>query len=447
MAPEQLRRQTKARRVLLEKMWAPRPPAPLPCDLAALFESEDRVKSRTDEALFPLPPGGEQAHDMWKVSEAVKTTHSTVEEAECQKRMAVADRYLEWLTALESSYVQSQSIVHSRFAGHPTPRAQAPQTFSDFVEEAAEACFCFTDRLRSVEPPRSPATASSLEEPEHGEYPAGEELNLAVTCALMERCISRSGELAPLMSGLFNCVLQNVYSGVEPNTTCSLSSRINHFVGAVPHRRTNVSLAWENKCLAEEVKRAKDHLRLWAWVIWRNVVKGMKKVSGLLTGIESLTEKKRRKHLMLTTIERWKLHNHLQREESRYDLIDSKLRNFSQAYTTEGKVQEMIETYARREEEVKNLQECVAHYEREIAQLAEEVDRLMDRCRGNEERALETMKRYTKSVNRTNDLQMDNTGLKTSMVKMKEELASLRAASRAKQRPRHGHSSPTSDAK
>eukprot|EP00754_Rhynchopus_humris_P044513 Rhum_TRINITY_DN4211_c0_g1::Rhum_TRINITY_DN4211_c0_g1_i1::g.13404::m.13404 len=217
----------------------------------------------------------------------------------------------------------------------------------------------------------------------------------------------------------------------------SLSTCVAHHYAKTPYALANASLLWENHGLAEELTRAKEHMRLWSWAIWRNVVKGMSRTSHLLRGVGKATARKHRRAALRVAFDRWQAHNRMCRSERTEVQLRSRLQHYSDAYSLDQQVQDVIALFRGRESDIRSLTNALRRETTRVAQLEDELAEMKAKQRANEARILEAVRRYTTSINHANEMAQENEALRSLAGKPKEEIASLRHTMRTKQPTRN----------
>eukprot|EP01063_Lacrimia_lanifica_P014144 TRINITY_DN20797_c0_g1_i1.p1 TRINITY_DN20797_c0_g1~~TRINITY_DN20797_c0_g1_i1.p1 ORF type:complete len:817 (+),score=194.54 TRINITY_DN20797_c0_g1_i1:333-2453(+) len=298
----------------------------------------------------------------------------------------------------------------------PRPPTTPPPTATAPPRPFSAAAYAAEKRSASRGHQRTPMTARAapppslvpgfekelaLLRPEHGDVAVGEDLVLAVACSVLERVAPTLGPFASVVSRACGIVASKVYDtpaagqGPAAGTLCASTTQ---YLERSPQYAVAHAMAWENAALVEELERAKLHMKLWGWSIWRNVVKGMRYYGRVLRGIDVMAERRYSRAALNEAWQHWRAfikHVHATR---RVDRARGLLVGFQEEGSLEERISDCLAMVEAQQGIIEALRAELKTAKRVGAELQQEVERMALRVKCKDARALDAVEKHAQTA-------------------------------------------------
>eukprot|EP00756_Hemistasia_phaeocysticola_P033789 Hpha_TRINITY_DN16482_c0_g5::TRINITY_DN16482_c0_g5_i1::g.163380::m.163380 len=452
------RMKTQGYHVIMEELQGPLLPRPGNAELRHFAGSDDLDEAFPQEE--PPPPCVERLLQEWRDSEMSKRGQSDWEaERELAKAQAESG-FVDWLTTREA---ESEAAAAHGPPSHSVKAASATTRVARLCGEALAMVAVgepgvWRDRHKSMGMPsgsgrRPPqpfhpppiggnAVLQIADKDRCGSPndhrrdsvsvlpPPGAELCLAVTCACFDRLVAVSGPLTPLFSLVRDCLMPRLYAQGARSLVGDwggLAARVKHYLGQTPYFGSDAALRREGQALSGELRRAKDHMRVWAWSIWKNVLRGTRRQQVFIQRVEIMVSSRTRKLALRQALMRWVAYTDVRRAGQELRLIHEQLGKMVPDGTT------MLERLNKITEELQRRDEALKLVEMQLAKSAAKQDKLAADARRAEARANkharaaeEALQRHCETCSELHQTRNECRELRARMAEMEAELSAER---------------------
>eukprot|EP01062_Namystynia_karyoxenos_P056054 TRINITY_DN47009_c0_g1_i1.p1 TRINITY_DN47009_c0_g1~~TRINITY_DN47009_c0_g1_i1.p1 ORF type:complete len:1317 (+),score=496.16 TRINITY_DN47009_c0_g1_i1:94-3951(+) len=465
------RTRTQGHAALLEELPGPLLPRPGPAERRH-YAGVDDLPQQPD----PPPACAEGLVREWKDAEAAKLVDATAERDRATARAQFEAGFVEWLVSreaqLEAMPVNQNSVLgtasRARCAalcaeallhavdsdsslGAAANRARADNAALALLRKAAPVPFrppsiaarrgAATSPLSqqhalvpvpprpSSRPPSGRHSRCEGRPSEHsgGLWPApAAELCLAVACACFDRLLSATGPLAPLFELVRDCIVPRLYAQGAHSQSADwggLAARTKHYLGQSPYFACDTMLRWEVSRLCSELVRAKEHMRVWAWSIWRNQLRGARRQARFLQNVEAMVSSRMRKLRLREALGQWISYTNTRR-------ADKELRDAGEIVEDmlpgEGSIRERLlelkDELERREASVQSAMLQLGAAAAKQERLRDDTRRAEARARKHEAAAEEALQRHCAVCQQLQEAQAECEELKQRVDELEQDL-------------------------
>eukprot|EP01065_Artemidia_motanka_P024089 TRINITY_DN28732_c0_g1_i1.p1 TRINITY_DN28732_c0_g1~~TRINITY_DN28732_c0_g1_i1.p1 ORF type:complete len:1281 (+),score=419.84 TRINITY_DN28732_c0_g1_i1:52-3843(+) len=462
------RTRTQGHHVLLGELPGPLLPRPGRAELRHFAGSDDDGPIQQDEP----PACVEQMQEEWRESEKRKAQGAEAEVARNAAKAQAEVRFVDWLTTREAEAEaaashgppshsvrgENASVRAARLCAEaltvvadsdttfwrPPPRGSMPHTGgrSSSLPFRPPPISTGTGGHVLPQPPQQlgrPSTASTppasvtekpLEVVSAGagtQWPApGAELSLSVACACLDRVAASAGPFAPLLALIRDCIVPRLYAQ-GARSLCGdwggLAARVKHYLGQTPYFASDTALRWECSVLANELHRAKDHMRVWAWSIWRNVLRGTRRQALFLQRVEIMVSSRTRKLFLRGALVKWMAFTDVRRATRELRRVNEALGLMVPEGTT------MLDRLNKITEELKKRDESLKAAERQLARTAAKQEKLradLRRCEAraqkHENAAEESLRRHCETCAELHSVRLESERLREQVKQLERGL-------------------------
>eukprot|EP01064_Diplonema_japonicum_P000646 TRINITY_DN10427_c0_g1_i1.p1 TRINITY_DN10427_c0_g1~~TRINITY_DN10427_c0_g1_i1.p1 ORF type:complete len:446 (+),score=78.40 TRINITY_DN10427_c0_g1_i1:54-1391(+) len=406
----QKRCKSKGRRVLLESLQGVVPRVPVGGDLG--MNDGDGEVFQVCDAFRTLSPYHAMQVAEWETAESVKIIMKQTDDTQPLLKDRVGTKYVEWLLSREAAY---EALT-------PTNRDNV-----DLCQDMLYAVDSYARRVGVTTQNMYIPSRTALESPESTKL--CDELQLAVACAIYDRCAADLGRYSSVFLSIRSVIFNALYTTLPSDKWHSITSHTEQYLNQLPYFKNSQLVTWENNAVVEELQRAKKHMYLWSWSIWRKVVLGRRRYCRILSQTDTMLERRTTRNILQLTLKAWRHVIYASREERYYEDMHNLIPNVSWIPvfgSFEDKLRAMADKIGEQEREITISANKLQKSEELTTKLSMDVIAAQKKSRAHNTRALAAVQRHTMAVDEITMLQARIKEMQDTEQSLRDEIEQLK---------------------